>query len=251
MKRGIVRISVQLIMLFSIIGCQSDTMEGGNKTTAAPTESISAVTPTATINPYIECAESIKKVIHPEWEVRYCENFNPASSAWKVGPDSYENLTGERSISDGFYRWKYAAKAGKIIWENIPYQTSGDFEYTIYYRMDSKYRDSEFDLWFTSGENSSLLLGLDNSSSYSFQKYADGQWYQLIPWKPHSAIKKNNFNEVTIIRNGDNYSFYVNGQLINSKDTPATGGSGFLFGIWLNKGVTATFDIDTIVVRTP
>jgi hypothetical protein len=75
----------------------------------------------------------------------------------------------------------------------------------------SSHRNSQY-LWYTG-----YMFGYTNAGNYSIIRMDSGGTATILqPWTSTSAVKKNDWNELHVIANGSDFSFYINGTLVNN-----------------------------------
>ena len=80
---------------------------------------------------------------------------------------------------------------------------------------------------------------------YSFGKLVDNEFYDIIPWQDHPAIRQGNSrNRLRVEAVSENFSFYVNDELIDAAVDPDFQGGdiGLLAGTYQTPGVQISFD---------
>ncbi len=92
----------------------------------------------------------------------------------------------------------------------------------------------------------------ENWQEYSFGKWFNDQWVDIIDWTRTTAIRKDSPNRLAVLAEGSQFTLFINDQSVAQvTDTSIDQGiPGYIVGIW-QANVDATFELDNIEVRAP
>jgi hypothetical protein len=251
-----------LLLVFGLIvsGCSSPTP----MVTIAPTEnsatllpSHQAVEPTLELTPEPACG--ISSTIKSEWPIIYCEEFNDNRNNWQIGQFDADLVTTTTKIQDGAFilekigKPKSGYKGGGVVsWYRLA--SASDFAVSATVKITSTNRDVAWGFTFRQ-ENSNSKNFYDfeiyKLGNYNFLKLSEGVWKPLLLNKSNNAIQQDSENTLTIVGEGNKFTFFVNGELINSYSDASISGSIISLAMTQAEGATATYTIDNILVRAP
>jgi len=171
----------------------------------------------------------------------FSDDFSDPSSGWHVGSD--EDV--EYGYSNGEY-YVLVKTPDWVAWGN-PSRTFTDFRLEV---------DARLVIWTgnnTSGvlvryrdERNFYLFEIDyNTGEYGVSKKVNGEWEELVAWNDSPHIKRGqSSNHLTVIAQGPNFTFYVNGELLTvvTDASFAEGDIGLLVGSYDYAGALVHFD---------
>ncbi len=217
-KKYLTLLVIISIVIFSI-SCQ--VLSFLQKATPTPTEVPATATPRPTRTPLPtktpEPTATSEMVVFDDF---FYDDFSYDSGAWPMGyyPGDFGNVTYE--IKDGVFEWTLESIDGvnQRAWPDFGSvmnfnaivdgrQTQGDLDecdYGILYRQDS---DKTFLSFTVSNQDFSI---------YSHTE-ADG-WVEMVPWTNSNDIFPNSFNKLEVVRDGFNYTFYINDRYMADVD---------------------------------
>jgi serine/threonine protein kinase len=187
------------------------------------------------------------------WKTLLCESFSNDNGNFYTGSDSDELIKGSAKIINGKYVWDISGKAtsgyrgGVVQWTDIG--SASDFVLSIDGKIDSVYKECGWGVAFRGKGNSFYLFQLQHNGYYSFDLLSNGDWTSLIPWRANNAIKWDENNNVTIVAEGSNFKFYVNGTLVNSYDSDYLNGTTLYLVVTAAEGASANIEFDNLLVR--
>ena len=212
-------------------------------------------TPEPTPEPTCEILSSIKS----EWPIIYCEEFNDNRNNWQIGQFDADLVTTTTKMQDGEFILEKVGKpksgysgGGVVSWYKLA--SASDFAVSATVKITSKNRDVAWGFTFRQD-----LLNTKNfydfeiykQGNYNLLKLSEGVWKPLLLNKSNNAIQQNAENTLTIVGEGNKFTFFVNGELINSFSDSSISGTVISLAMTQAEGVTATYTIDNILVRAP
>ena len=211
-----------------------------------------------TFEPTPEPACDIASSIKNEWPIIYCEEFDDNRNNWVLGQFDEDLVTTTTKIENGKLIIEKIGKptsgytGGVVSWHELV--STSDFAVTATVKIDSKNRDVSWGFVFRNDLiNSKNLYDFEifKQGYYNFLKLNDGVWTPLLLNKSNSSIKWDEENTLTIVGEGNEFTFYVNGQLINSYSDSSIKGTVISLAMTQAEGASATYTIDNILVRAP
>jgi hypothetical protein len=183
----------------------------------------------------------------------FVEDFTSNSNGWAetVISDEYGEIT---YTINGQYVWN--VKATKPVnyktWpENT--QTVSDFILTVDAQRQSGPENSAYGVVFRlTDRDNCYYFAVSDVGKYYVGKRENGSWITLIDWTPSSSILSGQINKVRVDAVGNQFTFFINGDQVNSiRDDTFTNGFGGLSTELYNGGDSATFVFDNFVMDTP
>jgi hypothetical protein len=241
---------VTLLICFSI-SCQVLDLVKSSIPTTTPGEDFDPVgdlvdSIIATTAP-IESAESAENLV-------FSDNFGNNQNNWVLGEYSGDYADANYQIVDGVYKWTVTSiqVANVTSWPTM--NNVSDFTATVTARQTGDNPDdTDYGLIYVVPEDNHFLsftLSNQDFSVYVFDE--ENSWVEIAPWTHSDAILAGEFNEISVTRSGDLFTFKVNGQeltTITYADIPEgiLGLNVDIFPI----DVTGTFEFDDFEVTNP
>ena len=194
---------------------------------------------------------------HEDWSIAFCDTFTDNHNGWEIGTGSEELSRSIYSIEDGKLIVDLTGKAtsgytsGVIQWVRI--LSAKDFVFTVKGNIFSDYKSCTWGVIFNEEDQENLYAFMINSREgyYVLTKYEDGKQSFPISAKSHGAIEWDEQNELTIVAEDGYYQFFINGEYVNELDTPSIRGSMVALAFWTAEGVTARFEFDDLLIKSP
>ncbi len=203
------------------------------------------------------CAQEVAIEGNPDFPIIFCENFeDPAMVQMWVGED--ENKWG--ALTTDTYRGKYTArvevKRDNILTLSVPIDDVRDFAYQVEGRLAS-HSGHPYHSWgvffkYNEDDSSYYYFMVDNNQYYYFQLIRGDRQTNLITGRRTEDLNPlDEGNTITIIGDGDTYSFYINGKYMEdfSDNRLVTGGVGIYSE--MKQGTTLDWEFDNIAVASP
>jgi hypothetical protein len=251
-----------LLLVFGLIGsgCSSPTLipviEPTEISATLPPSS-PTVEPTLEPLPVSECG--ISSDIMSEWPIIYCEEFNDNRNNWQIGQFDADLVTSTTKIQNGEFILEKVGKpksgytgGGVVSWYKLA--SASDFAVSATVKITSKNRDVAWGFTFRQDKLSTKNFydfEIYKQGNYNFLKLSEGVWKPLLLNKSNNAIQQDAENTLTIVGEGNKFTFFVNGELINSFSDSSISGTVISLAMTQAEGATATYTIDNILVRAP
>lgn len=207
-----------------------------------------ATTPVPTAMP---C--KLKSPVHDEWKTLVCESFDVPSSKWWTGMDLTLGIEGK--IEDGKYKLEYNPKNStgykKGFAISVNFAQARDYAVSITGKINSKYKST---LW-------GMIVRGTNKDGYSFTISNFGTYY--LTYQGSSKVYIGNLkkgannkiiwdeeNTITIVVEGKNMTFYVNGEPLFTYEADNSSKMDISWQIWGGEGVQVSYELDDFLVKT-
>ncbi len=188
-----------------------------------------------------------------DWAVVLCDTFSTNEQDWFTGEYDGDLISGEKLLTDGKYRWD-ATASEDAVWWSIPDITLGDdFYLTVEIRRTSGVENGQYGLVFRKADaDNYAIFKIQDNQSFKVSFRHEGEWSTVIDWTETSAVRPDKVNRVTIIAQGEHYTFYVNDQLVGEAqdDRLSQGKAGIMIEL-VGAGDTAIFEFDNLEIRAP
>jgi serine/threonine protein kinase len=215
--------------------------------TPRPTATRRIYTPTPVCN--------LSSYLKPGWRSIVCDAFTSSNSPFYTGSNSSEMLKEKVSIKNGKYVVDLTGVAYSGYTSGVVHRfnvgESKNFLISVDARVDSVYKHCGWGLAFRGDHNDYYLFQIQHDGYFSFQEYSAGKWTQLIGWRAHRGIKWDDPYNVTIIGDGDQFSFYINGEAAGSYEDSTLDGTNISLVVHASEGASATIEFDNLLIKAP
>lgn len=261
-QKTILRLAL-IFPLVLLVGCSpSDGTPAEIQATDEPlptraTTHTPAFTPTAEeLQPEVPCDLALPG--ESGWPVQLCELFEDNRNDWQVESQDnpYARYTAE--IADGQLQIDYYAKIfdafqrSAVTWFDVA--QASDFALSVSGSIDSRLVNCGWGVAFRADEDmtSYYLFSINNDSTFSLEFNNNNKnWIPLIPRTGHSSIRYAQPNTVTIIADGQDFTFLINDQQVGTFEGVVTNNSAIRLMVSAGEGADAFFAIDDVVLQTP
>ncbi len=186
------------------------------------------------------------------WPILLSDGFAANDNDWRIGDYSDERVTGNRSMTDGVYRWEADALNG-VVWWSVPDVASiSDLYLTVDATRISGAEDGKYGVVFrrTDNDNYAFFM-IKDDQNYKFSVRYQGTWHTVLGWTEAPSIRPGETNRIKIIVEGAHHAFYVNDQLVGEVDEDRLSSGKVGLAIELSKDDVAVFEFDDFEVRAP
>lgn len=206
------------------------------------------------IDPMLACAANIELPGEPAYPLLYCEDFeNPDESLMTAGEVENKYLDMTNEIYNGKYTVRMDVKKSTDAWLMTPVFGARDFVVQVDGKMASHSghpyhkwgimlkKDPEDDLYY--------YFTIDNNSLYYFMMVRGEKLTNLINGRKSEDLNPlDEGNTLTVVADGDTYSFYINGKFQEDfKDNRIQSGDlGLYFEV--DKNSILDWEFDNLVV---
>jgi hypothetical protein len=243
---------------FGLSACGSPSPQA----TPSPVATGSAGTPLAqTTTPTVELPSSFPECDLPlpgpeDWPVYICDTFNGTHETFPAENQDNPYARYSAQVTDGqFYEVDYAAKGfaqfqrTTLTWFDIA--NAQDFALSITGKMDSTFKDVSWGIAFRgSAEKESIfLLSIFNDGTYAFEIFENDGWIALISKRGFNGIQLGEDNTLTVIAEGRNFRFLINGQPLEGFDGGLLDGMEVFLVVSAKEGASAVFSFDNLVMQ--
>lgn len=248
------RLAVILVIAGFAAGCAP---AAGPEATAtrAPTAALSSPSPSpeSPVKASLPC--SLAKPGPEDWPVVKCETFDENSGGLQVESQDNPIARYNSRVEDGRFVVDYAAKgfAGfqreTLTWFNVA--RAQDFALSVEGQLVSRFDISSWGLAFSADEEaeSFYLFTIYNDATYKFEIYEDGDYTALIPRTLYGGIQVGEANTLSLITQGGEFTFLINGQEVNTYEGGRLEGMGILLAVSAQEGASALFSFDNLILQ--
>lgn len=141
------------------------------------------------------------------------ENFNNNNRSWLIGNESER----EFSITGGYYTLENYAEKAKLIYKQADFDETKDFEIETSIKYIYGEELTSHALLWANGDSKDYGFYFNASGSYKIA-YFDGNYNNIVDFTFTSALKKVEFNKLTVRKVGSQYYFFINEIFIYQTD---------------------------------
>jgi hypothetical protein len=229
------------------LGARSATEQAG--ATAVAEEAISAT----------ENARSTQQAILGDipasaagWSVVRADDFASSSVDWWEGTDEDEWLKETRSVVDGLYRWSLYAKQPVFyrVWPSG--EAFSDFYSAVDVCKQTGSGTTSAGVIFRSDTaGNAYVFMMRNNGRYAFYELVKNTWNTRLDWTRAPALTPGACNRIEVLAQGDQFTFYANGQQIDQVTDASLDEGNIGLGVELLGGETALWEFDNYVILAP
>lgn len=252
MKRQIRTISILILFTLGLMAC-------GSKPEPTPTPEIPTAEPVVEeappqVDPLALCAANIELPGEPAYPLLYCDDFEYPENSLMAGVEEenkYMAMTSE--IYNGKYTVRMDVKRLSVATLMLPVTNARDFIIQVDGKMASHSghpyhkwgimlkKDPEDELYY--------YFAIDNNSMYYFMMVRGEKLTNLINGRKTDDLNPlDEGNTLTVVADGDTYSFYINGKFMEDfKDNRIQSGDLGLYFI-VDKNSIIDWEFDNLVV---
>ena len=190
----------------------------------------------------------------------FCEKFDDNSNNWPIGSGSGSlSLTGT-AIENGVLILDVSGftadgEEASVVHFLPPMAFADDYLFQAAGKINSDSTQASWGLAFE-GEYSGRSLSkyiflISHSGQYTLLKFENSQLMPILQPTENGAINKQSDNTITLVNDGSNYEFYVNGTLLESIQLPKLVDNGLMLAVFVAEGVEAEYKFDNLLIRSP
>jgi hypothetical protein len=187
------------------------------------------------------------------WPVTETDSFDDPNPDW-VSFGTYEDqwVKHNQRIEEGKLIWGMELISPNLwYWQASPYYSYRDFYLSLKFRRDvSEGNSTYYGLYFRKQGNKVYHFRIDESQRFAVQLFDNDNWTDLIGWTKSAEIKLGKFNELTVIADGPNMTFYINKTYVGdvNDETLTNGEVGFTFAV-NESGPETVLEVDDFELR--
>lgn len=251
--RGRTFISFLLLVSFSACAGAGRSLAATPVPTRAP---LPTTPPLTTVQPTYSAPICGLPLPGPEdWPVLICETFDSPDSLFPAESQDNPYAVYSGATEDGHYTLDYAAKnfaaftRTALTWFDIA--NAQDFAISINGQMDTRFKETSWGIGFRGSQDkeSYFLFSIYNDGTYAFEIFENNGWIPLISRRPFAGITPDGENTVTVIAEGQNFRFLVNGEAVNFFTGGLLEGLQVFLMVSAREGATVIFTFDDVVVQ--
>ncbi len=218
----------------------------------APAQATATARAEATISALGACLH--RSLLAPlDWDVIECDSFDDDANDWSLGDYDGSRAVGSRELVDGKLVWD-AEALSDVIWWTIPDLVEvDDFYLTTEARRVDGVDTAQYGVIFRRVDADNYgLFKIEDSQYFKFSIRHEGEWYTVIDWTETSAVRPGEWNRLTVLGEGDHFTFYINDQYVGEIDEGrlSAGEVGIALEL-LDEGDAALFEFDNFELRAP
>jgi len=180
------------------------------------------------------------------------DSFDDNSNEWFVGDYGDQFVTGNRSITDGKYRWEVQARQPSRFSAVPKVDPISDFYLMVDAKRVSGTKSSVYGLLFRRlDRNNFYLFQINDDQYFTFELLNQDEWTTLIDQTKTSAIHPGEVNQLAVRGEGSHFEFFINDELVGEADDSefSSGIVGLVIG-FPNAGDQAVFEFDDFELGT-
>jgi len=190
----------------------------------------------------------------------FCEKFDDNSNHWPIGSGSGSLALTGTAIENGMFILNVSGftsdgEETSVLHFLPPMVFAEDYLFQAAGRINSDSPQAAWGLAFEgeySGNTlSKYLFLISNSGQYTLLRFENSQLVPILLPKENAAIKIQNDNTITIVKDFDGYEFYINGTLVETLQLPPLADNGLMLTVSVAAGVDAEFEFDNLLIRSP
>jgi hypothetical protein len=188
-----------------------------------------------------------------QWPLTEAEAFDSSDSAWLgFGTSEDNNAKHNQRIEDGKLLWGFEPLQPAIwYWQVSPYFSYRDFYLAFKFKRDREVKNfTYYGLIFRKQGKKFYMFRINDDQRFAVQLYNDGDWADLIGWTKSAEIKLGEFNELVVIADGPNMTFFINKIYVgDAKDDASNNGEVGLTVAADQSGPEMLFEFDDFELR--
>lgn len=254
MSKKYLRFVIIALVVSLLLSCQAlsflqkaEPTEEEEVATATRRPTRTSVPPTSTPEPIITEAPVDDYFV-------YYDDFGYDQGYWALGYYPGDYADANYAIEDNVYKWSVYSHqtANERAWPGIDSLT--DFSVIVdAMQTTSNADDCDYGLIYRRESDGKLLSFTVSNVDYSVYSYSDEEgWVEIIPWTSSSAVIPGAYNQMGVVRMGDTYSFFVNGEELTTFDYSGiySGQVGLNIDVF-SENITCEFEFDNFAVALP
>jgi serine/threonine protein kinase len=203
------------------------------------------------VDPEMVPADSDKETAAEEAVIVFAEYFDSDENGWATGEFENEYSQNVVTIVDGRYTLDATSMPGQTpyVEKKLPNQDFSNFILSVEATPGDSSEHYSYGLAFR--ENSAghtYAFEVGNDGLYGIFLF-EGEWVTLKDWSSTDAVKAGQTNELTVVAEGDNLTFFVNEQELTTieDDALSAGTIGLVVEIF-EEDSSASVDFDNLIV---
>jgi hypothetical protein len=186
-----------------------------------------------------------------EWPLLVIEDFDDNKLEWHEG-DVQDEYTSMTLTIDGQYTWQATALRGFTwrVWPSTDYVA--DFFLSVDAKNAGENQEAQYGLIFRNNDDNFFFFEVRDTQVFRVLRMYRDDWEELIPATFSPAILMGEFNRLTVIAEGDDFTFLINGQYAGETtgESPQEGQAGLAIGL-TTAGEECTIVFDNFELRAP
>lgn len=183
-------------------------------------------------------------------DILFEDYFDSDASGWATGRFEDEYSVDNIAIADGRYTLSVEAKQNAYVEKKLPNLEFSDFILSVDATPHDNADHYSYGVAFRlNSDGNGYTFEIGNDGLYAVLLY-DGEWKRLKDWSSSEAIKAGETNELVVVAEGDELTFFVNDQQLTTitDGTVMSGKVGLVVDMFEENTSTAV-DFDNLVIQ--
>jgi hypothetical protein len=190
------------------------------------------------------------------WNLVLKENFDSNDANWTLWNVDDEKKTETMQIEDGLLLWGLTLKMpDRLFYDIAPVFSYTDFYYSVKARRigpDPSENQAAWGVIFRRQGSNYYTFRVNDIQEYAVQIHSEDGWKNnLAGWTKSPFVEPGEFNEFTVIAEGQELMFFINGTPIGlmKDDTYSEGNVGLVAGLNFVRDEAVQFEFDDFELR--
>jgi hypothetical protein len=187
------------------------------------------------------------------WPITEMEAFDEPDTAWvPYGTSGNQWVKHSQRTEEGKLFWGVELLSpNQWYWQVSPYFSYRDFYLSCKFKRDPAGGNfTSYGLMFRKQGDKLYLFRIDENQRFSVQLFDYENWTDLIGWTKSAEIRPGEFNELTVIADGPQMTFYINKVFVGNVSDEASDNGEVGFAVAVNEsGPEVVFEFDDFELR--
>lgn len=185
------------------------------------------------------------------WQTALCDLFLDNRNSWPVGPQTLPGGTVTRDIAAATYGLNVQATQDVHYWVGHEGQTFTDFYAATSASIYSGRPETSYELVFRAADQNNFYTLAAAGNYFQVAARIQGAWRELIPWTFSDALRPKEFNQLAVLAQGPNLTFYINDMEVGSLTNELIPAGQVGLGATVYAGDTASIQFHSMLVLVP
>jgi hypothetical protein len=171
------------------------------------------------------------------WNAVLSENFDQDTGTWQTGQETNEYGSSRWSIEQGKLVWEASATQGMVWWTIPDMPAVADFYVSVLVSQNDSPPDSLVGVAFrvTEDQEGFYLFQVTPLGEYTVYQLENDKWITIVPASTSPAYLPGQPNQLAVLGQGNNYHFFINGNLVADMQHNSLSGGTAGLAIGLNN----------------
>ncbi len=204
--------------------------------------------PIVTLEPHV-C--DIPATAPAGWQTALCDLFLDNRNSWPVSPQTLSGGAVTRHVAAGTYGFYVEATQNLYYWVGYEGQTFTDFYAATSASIYTGKPETSYELVFRAADADNFYILSASGNYFQVAVRHRGAWQELIPWTFSDALRPKEFNQLAVLAQGPNLTFYINDVQVGSLTNDLIPAGQVGMGCTVYQGDTASIQFRSILVLVP